>query len=186
MCLFIHVHDNTPAQNYVTFSLQLFLHKMHLHPDLGTHFLSESYRYCVTSYLVNLLHFGRIMLTSWVQYCIDSPSVAHCFSQTQKQNIIQIYILSSITIKPTQTRSHTCTMLYKLIITLNICRIVLNHKLESTWKLRNIHKGVWVYLQASTESYSKPRSHLSWKSAGAFPFNSNGKRWCGPILPVVE
>lgn len=87
MCLFIHVHDNTPAQNYMTFLYSSFYTRCTCTLIWVTHFLSESYRYCVTSYLINLVHFGRIMLTSRVQYCIDSPSVAHCFSQTQKQSL---------------------------------------------------------------------------------------------------
>lgn len=92
VCLFTHVHDNTPAQNhvlsiYMPFSLQLFLYKVHLQPDVGTHFPSEYYSYCVISYLISCLHPGRILLTTSVWYCIDSPSVAHCFSKTQKQSL---------------------------------------------------------------------------------------------------
>lgn len=60
--------------------------RVHLCPDLGTHFQSELYIYYVIPYLMNLpplLHFGRLELN--VHSHIDSPSVARYFSETQKQ-----------------------------------------------------------------------------------------------------
>lgn len=60
--------------------------RVHLCPDLGIHFQSELYIYCVIPYLMILpllLHFGRNELN--IHSYIDSPSVAHNFSETQKQ-----------------------------------------------------------------------------------------------------
>lgn len=103
-------------------------------------------------------------------------------ARLKSKTFIQINILSSITIKPTQIQSYTCTILGKLL-PLNTCSIVQNHKLEVIWKLRNTHKEVWVHLQASTVI---PRQDLTYPRGQDFSLSLHmGKRY-RLILPAID
>lgn len=125
------------------------------------------------------------MLTSLVQYCIDGPSVAQCFSKTQKQSLC-----TNRSSKWYYNKAHTDQKPY------------LHHtsSINCYWKtcpgFSESQAGADLKAQNHTQRHLSPpisihRDTQAWISATleasrSFPFTSNGKRWKSLTLLIVK